>query len=125
MNTRSMLPTLAACCAVTLTGCSLRPSYQVRVINDSTSTVIAQLRRDRAMDSDEIMDRARVRPGAEAALGPAVADPLDPVDLLVSRPDDIQSIPLRHRLRRGSYTATIHDAPVSTWHRFTVTVEKD
>lgn len=120
---RAAIALLAA--AVLLPACSLRPTYQVRVINDSSNTLVAVIRRDRTLADDETLAQARVRPNAEVVLGPVEADPLDPVDLLISRPEDLQTLPQEHRLSRGNWTATVNDAPIETWHRFTVQISKD
>lgn len=116
----ALLPTLAL-----LPACSLRPSFEVRVENLSSSTVVAQLVRDRTLDGDEILAQARIRPDAAATLGPASADPLDPVHLRLARPEDLQSLPDNHKLSRGRWIATVTDAPITTWHRFAVSIEKD
>ncbi|MCA9304486.1 MAG: hypothetical protein KC996_10220 [Phycisphaerales bacterium] len=108
-----------------LPACSLRPTYQVRVVNDSNATVVAVVRRDRTLAEDETLAQARIKPGRTEVLGPVTADPLDPVDLLVARPEDLQSLPDAHRLSRGSWTATITDAPITTWHRFDVELKRD
>lgn len=119
----AMLVLLSA--AATLPACSIRPSYQVRVENNSSRTIVAQIRRDRTLDDDEILAQARIRPDEEATLGPASADPLDRVDLLVARPEDLQSLPQENRLSRGNWRAQINDAPISTWHRFEVQLTKE
>lgn len=124
MPSRLATPLLLAGLAL-LPACSIRPTFEVRVENLSSSTVVAQLVRDRTLDDDEILGVARIRPDAAATLGPASADPLDPVYLRVARPEDLQSLPDNHRIGRGRWVATITDAPITTWHRFAVSIEKD
>lgn len=111
--------------ALLLPACSVRPTYQVRVENTSSRTIVAQIRRDRTLDSDEILAQARIRPNQEATLGPATADPFDRVDLLVARPEDLQSLPMETRLSRGNWQAAVTDAPISTWHQFSVQLTKE
>lgn len=108
-----------------LGGCSVRPTYQVRVQNDSSSTVAALLRRDRPMQDDETLAQARIGPGEEATLGPVEADPLDPVELLIARPEDMQTSPRTHRLSRGQWHAVVGDASMDSWHSVSVQVNRD
>lgn len=116
---------LALAAAGLLTGCSVRPTYQVRVQNDSSSTVSAVLRRDRPMQDDETLAQARIGPGEEATLGPVDADPLDPVELLIARPEDMQTSPRTHRLARGQWQALVGDASMDSWHSVSVQVTRD
>ena len=108
-----------------LGGCSVRPTYLVRVQNDSSSTVAAVLRRDRPMQDDETLAQARIGPGEEATLGPVEADPLDPVELVIARPEDMQTSPRTHRLSRGQWQALVGDASMDSWHSVSVQVSRD
>ncbi|MFK7883948.1 MAG: hypothetical protein AB8F26_07185 [Phycisphaerales bacterium] len=125
MTTRRQLRAIPlALVAFSLVGCSVRPMYQIRIDNSSSGTVIAQLARDVSFDDDQVLGQVRVRAGDEATLGPVSADPLQRVELLVSRPGDLQSLPEKLRVSRGSWTATVTDAPISTWSRFRVQLTK-
>lgn len=107
-----------------LTACSVRPQYMVRVENNSSGTVVAQIVRDVSFEDDEVLAQERVRPNAVATLGPVAADPLQKVELLVSRPGDLQTLPETFKLSRGSWVAGVADAPISTWSRFRVQLTK-
>lgn len=110
--------------ALALPACSVRPMYQVRVENDSSLTLVAQITRDVSFEDDEVLAQTRVRPNQSAVLGPVSSDPLQHVELLVSRPGDLQTLPEKFRLSRGSWIATVSDAPISTWSRFSVQLIK-
>ncbi|MEM9372202.1 MAG: hypothetical protein AAGA55_01035 [Planctomycetota bacterium] len=120
----SRLFPLAAAVAIggCLTACSVRPRYMVRVENDSSGTVVAQIVRDVAFEDDEVLAHERLRPDDRVTLGPVQADPFDEVELFVSRPGDLQTLPEKFRISRGSWVATVEDASVSTWSRFSVRI---
>lgn len=118
----AVLPVMVALC---IGGCSIRPVYQVRVINKSGVTVAASLIRDVAMDDDQSLAQATILPGQQATLGPAPADPLDPVELVVTRPQDARTFNTGRRLRRGNWTATVHDSGMDSWNPLTVAVTRD
>ena len=122
MRTLIAVATLAV--LLTLPACSVRPMYQVRIENDSSMTLVAQISRDVSFEDDEVLAQTRVRPNQSALLGPVSADPLQHVELLVSRPGDLQTLPEKFRLSRGSWIATVSDAPISTWSRFSVQLIK-
>jgi hypothetical protein len=106
-------------------GCSVTPTYQVRVVNESNLTVEAALMNTRNIARQETMARARIGPNSEATLGPAEAAPLDPVELQIGRPEDLGVSSNRHRLRRGNWTATVRGSRADSWEPISVTVEKD
>lgn len=115
---------LAALLLAPLGACSIKPTYEVRVVNESGVTVVATIANTRNIARSETMARAVVRPNAEATLGPVEGVPLDPVELQVSRPEDMHTLPDRTKLGRGVWTATITDASGDSWNPFGVRVEK-
>ncbi|GEM_PF-1365280 len=121
---RSVAAASALLAAGLLTACSVRPQYMVRVENNSSVTVIAQISRDVSFEDDEVLAQQRVRPNADVTLGPVASDPLQRVELLVSRPGDLHTLPEKFGLSRGSWVARVTDAPVSTWTPFRVQLSK-
>jgi len=123
-RTRTLALASALAASALLPACSVRPMYQVRITNGSSGTLVAQISRDVSFEDDEVLAHARVRPNQQATLGPVSADPFQHVELLVSRPGDLQTMPEKMRLSRGSWIATVSDAPISTWSRFSVQLTK-
>ncbi|MCC5822957.1 MAG: hypothetical protein LAT64_04465 [Phycisphaerales bacterium] len=106
-------------------GCSVSPNYQVRVVNDSPVTVVASIVNNRSITQPETLAQARIRPNDEAVLGPVKAPPLDPVELRISQPSDMGTLPSRHRLTRGNWAALIAGSGADAWQPFSVQVERD
>ncbi len=121
MRTRPIAGLALAAC---LTGCSVNPTYEVRVVNESSMTVDAALTNARNLVRQETLASARIPPNREAVLGPIEAPPLDPVELRVARPEDMGATPERHRLRRGRWTATVAGAGQDSWEPVSVRVER-
>lgn len=107
-----------------LGGCSLSPTYEVRVVNESGVTVIAAITNTRNIARNETLAQATVRPNTEVTLGPVDGVPLDPIELQISRPEDMQTLVERTRLSRGVWTATVSDAAGDSWNRYAVRVVK-
>lgn len=106
-------------------GCSVTPTYQVRVVNESNMTIEAAVMNTRNIARQETMARARIGPNSEATLGPVDAPPMDPVELQIGRPEDLGVSSNRHRLRRGNWTATVRGTRGDSWEPIAVTVERD
>lgn len=107
-----------------LSGCGISPVYEVRVVNESAVTVVASISNTRNIARVETLARVTVRPGTVETLGPVEGVPLDPIELQVSRPEEMQSLPERTRLGRGVWTATVSDGLGENWNSYTVRVEK-
>ncbi len=112
---------LAAC---VLPACSVRPSYGVRVVNGSGVPIAASIVNTRSITRPETLAHARVAPGDEAVLGPVQAQPMERVELQIDRPGDMGTIPVRQRLSRGNWAATVTGGSDS-WDALSVAVEKD
>jgi hypothetical protein len=128
MNTRRLLaaaPAIACAVACLAGGCSVTPTYEVRVVNDSPMTVQATLTNARNLVRQEVIAEARLAPNSESVLGPVEAAPLDPVELRVARPEDMAMIPARTRLSRGRWTAVVSDAGDESWSPLSVRVTRD
>jgi hypothetical protein len=108
-----------------LGGCSVSPVYEVRVVNDSAVPVEASIVNTRRITQHEILASARVGPNTEAVLGPAQAPPLDQVELHIVRAAELGALPVRERLSRGTWQATVSKSPPEAWDSFLVTLEKD
>jgi hypothetical protein len=106
-------------------GCSMTPTYQVRVVNESTMTVDAAIMNTRNLARHEALARVRLGPNSEAVLGPVEAPPLDPVELQVARPEDMGVMARRHKLGRGNWKATVAGSGVDSWEPIAVSVERE
>lgn len=103
----------------------MRPTYEVRVVNDSSFTVDAVIMNTRNLARHESLARVRLAPNTEAVLGPVETPPMDPVELHVGRPEDMGVMARRHRLARGTWVATVAGARVDSWEPIALTVERE
>ncbi len=103
----------------------MRPTYEVRVVNESSLTVDATIVNTRNLARHETLARVRLAPNTEGVLGPVDTPPLDPVELHVGRPEDMGVMPRRERLGRGTWKATVAGARVDSWEPISVTVERE
>lgn len=123
--TRSRLCSVAtALLLAPLGACSMSPTYEVRVVNESSVTVVATIANTRNIARNETLAQATVRAKREVTLGPVVGVPLDPIELQISLPEDMQLLSERTRLTRGVWTATISDTSGDSWSRYAVRVVK-
>jgi hypothetical protein len=116
---------LCGACLPGLVGCSVTPTYEVRVVNESTMTVDATIMNTRNLARHEALARVRLAPNTEAVLGPVEAPPLDPVELQVARPEDMGVMARRHKLGRGTWQATVAGSGVESWEPISVTVTRE
>lgn len=87
-------------------------------------TVVATIANTRNIARNETLAQATVRAKREVTLGPVVGVPLDPIELQISLPEDMQLLSERTRLTRGVWTATISDTSGDSWSRYAVRVVK-
>lgn len=106
-------------------GCSITPTYEVRVVNESAMTVDAAIMNTRNLARHEALARVRLGPNSEAVLGPVEAPPLDPIELQVARPEDMGVMARRHKLGRGAWKATVAGSGVESWEPISVTVTRE
>ena len=107
---RSVVPLLAAIPAV-LAGCE----YSATVRNNSSKTVLAELKHDRFLAATATRGSAMLEPGDEAVLGPFKVDPLEPVTLQVRIMGDVFGGWQSERLEFGSETFIIENGTLESW----------
>ena len=127
MNTR----TLSRCSIVglvllstMLTGCSLSPTYTVRIDNDTSRTLRATLERRPTINEVIAMDSARVKPGTSRVLGPSKARPLERVYIVIGDRTDLHAMPESLELRRGEWVVTIDASSMTSWGTYQLQLKK-
>jgi len=108
-----------------LTGCSVNPTYTVRVINDSRTILNARIEHRPKFAEPITLGAINVKPGEEQTLGPVQSPPLERVVLLIGTTDDSISAPERFIIKRGSYVARISKGGSTSWAPFEVSLLKD
>lgn len=124
---RSKLPnglvlTLLLCL---LTGCSVNPTYTVRVVNDSRTNINARIEHRPKFANEVVLESVVVKAGDERTLGPVESPPLERVVLLISATGNSISAPEHYVLKRGSYTARISNGSSTSWSPYDISVTKD
>lgn len=126
MRTRSIIGLIsAAWIAIILGGCSVNPTYTVRVINDSSTNLNARITHDRKFDSDVILESMIVKAGEERTLGPVESPPLERVILTIAATGSSISAPEQKVIKRGSYTARVTRGGSTSWAPYEVSLTKD
>ena len=108
-----------------LTGCSVNPTYTVRVINDSRTTLNARIEHRPKFAEPITLGSINVKPGEERTLGPVESPPLERVVLLIGVSSASISAPESFVIKRGSYTARISRGTSTSWAPFEVSLLKD
>ena len=105
-------------------GCSLNPTYTVRIDNETNRTLRATLERRPTINEVISMDSARVKPGSFAVLGPSEARPLERVYIVIGDRTDLHAMPESVELRRGEWIVTIDAASITNWGTYKLQVKK-
>lgn len=123
---RALFPVLGVgLVAGALAGAGCAGGYSVEIRNESGRQVIARIVRDRAFDSDQVLEQAAVPDGQTVEMGPVSADPMERVSLRVSRPGDIGDVPNEHRLKRGYNAFVVGPGSSEDWSGFVVSPVAD
>jgi hypothetical protein len=110
--------------AATLTGCSLSPTYTVRVENESNRPLRATLERRPTINEIISMDSAKIGPNESRILGPSSARPLERVYLVIGDRTDLHALPESVELRRGEWVVTIDAGSMTSWGTYELSVRK-
>ena len=119
---------LVVLCLVTASmsiGCSVNPTYTVRVINDSRTNLNARIEHERKFDTSIMLESLTVQAGEERTLGPVESPPMERVVLTIAGTGSSISAPERFVIRRGSYTARISTGSSTSWAPYEVDLMKD
>lgn len=125
MRTRSAVLLGSVPLLLTQFACSVTPTYRVRVVNDSNTTLTASIVNTNSITRPETLAEARVSPKDEVVLGPVKAPPLEQVELRIGQPGDMGTLPVRNRLGRGNWKATVLTTHRDAWEPYSVSVEKE
>jgi len=123
LQTLILLFTLAS--VLILTGCSINPTYTVRVINDSTTNLNARIEHRPKFDGTVILESIAIKAGEERTLGPVESPPLERVVFLIGGSGSSISAPERFVIKRGSYTARVSKGTSTSWTPYEVDLSKD
>ena len=107
-----------------LTGCSINPTYTVRIDNETNRTLRATLERRPTINEVISMDSARVKPGTSRVLGPSKARPLERVYIVIGDRTDLHAMPESLELRRGQWVVTIDAASMTSWGTYQLQLKK-
>ncbi|MCR9074900.1 MAG: hypothetical protein NXI07_02565 [bacterium] len=108
----------------TLVGCSLSPTYTVRVENESNRPLRATLERRPTINEIIAMDSLKVKPNESRVLGPSTARPLERVYLVIGDRTDLHALPESVELRRGEWVVTIDAGSMTSWGTYELSVRK-
>jgi len=108
-----------------LTGCSLNPTYTVRVINDSTTNLNARIEHRPKFADANILESIVVKAGEEHTLGPVESPPMERVVFLIGASGSSINDPEQFVIKRGSYTARISTGTSTSWTPYDVSLLKD
>lgn len=119
-----LLASLMIAGTATLTGCSISPTYTVRVENVSNRPLRATLERRPTINEIISMDSAKVGPNESRILGPSTARPLERVYLVIGDRTDLHALPESVELRRGEWVVTIDAGSMTSWGTYELSVRK-
>ncbi|MBL4809113.1 MAG: hypothetical protein JKY43_03525 [Phycisphaerales bacterium] len=111
--------------ALLLTGCSIKPTYTVRVLNDSTTNLNARIEHRPKFADAIILESITVKAGQEQTLGPVESPPMERVVLLIGAAGSSINDPEQFVIKRGSYTARISTGTSTSWTPYNISVLKD
>lgn len=110
--------------SLALTGCSISPTYTVRIDNDTSRTLRATLERRPTINEVIAMDSGKVGPNESRVLGPSTARPLERVYIVIGDRTDLHALPESIELRRGEWIVTIDAGSMTSWGTYELDVRK-
>lgn len=125
IRTQIILLLLAVVAVLMLTGCSVNPTYTVRVINDSRTNLNARIEHERKFDTSIMLESLVVKAGEERTLGPVESPPMERVVLTIVGTGSTIAAPEQHVIKRGSYTARISTGSSTSWAPYEISLTKD
>lgn len=110
---------------IALGGCSVNPTYTVRIINDSTTNLNARIEHQRKFDTAAMLESVVVKAGEERTLGPVESPPMERVVLFIGGTGSSITAPEQFVIKRGSYTARISRGSSTSWAPYEISLLKD
>lgn len=110
---------------ITLSGCTVLPTYTVRVDNQSSKAIMARLERRPTMNNMVEMASAHVSKKSSKVLGPMEAPPLERVYIVIQSPSDLHALPDSHKIKRGNWVVTISDGSSTSWGAYEISVRRE
>jgi len=107
-----------------LTGCSISPTYTVRVDNETNRPLRATLERRPTINEVISMDSGKVGANESRVLGPSTARPLERVYIVIGDRTDLHALPESVELRRGEWIVTIEAGSMTSWGTYELSVRK-
>lgn len=99
--------------------------YTAIVRNDSSKTVVVEVRHDRFLAPTSQRGATQLRPGDSTTLGPFKVDPLEPMHLRVRIVGDVFATWLEKRLESGEHAFVIEDGSIETWEAIVIRRDVD
>jgi len=110
---------------IVLPACSVNPTYTVRVINDSRTSLSARIEHHPKFADAIILESILIKAGQEQTLGPVESPPMERVVLLIGGSNSSITDPEQFVIKRGSYTARVSRSTSTSWSPFDVSLLKD
>jgi hypothetical protein len=129
IRARSIAQALTWACVVLaplvlLGGCSINPTYTVRVDNETNRTLRASLERRPTINEIITLESGKVGPGESRVFGPAEGRPLERVYVVIGDRTDLHAIPESVELRRGEWIVTIDASSITSWGTYQLEIRK-
>lgn len=124
MKTSTAIFVLLISCVCVLTGCSLNPTYTVRVDNQTNRPLTASLERRPTINEIITIESGRVGPNSSRVFGPGQGKPLERVYIVIGDRTDLHALPESVELRRGEWIVTIDAGSMTSWGTYELDVRK-
>ena len=107
-----------------LSGCSINPRYTVRIDNNTNRTLHATLERRPTINDRIRMESGRIRGESSRVFGPAEAQVLERVYIVIGEQTDLHAMPESIELSRGEWIVTIEPGSVTSWGTYELEVRR-
>jgi len=108
-----------------VSACLAACGYTTTVRNDSSKTVVAEIKHDRFLAPTSSRGSVQIEPGGSATLGPFKVDPLEPMHLRVRVVGDVFGTYLEERLEPGTHAFVIEDGTLQSWEAIYIRRDAD
>ncbi len=124
LNLRFIAAVALPLLALGLTGCSINPTYTVRVDNQTNRPLRAAIERRPTINEIITVESGRVGPNSSRVFGPAQGKPLERVYIVIGDRTDLHALPESVELRRGEWIVTIDAGSMTSWGTYELDVRK-
>jgi hypothetical protein len=108
-----------------VSACLAACGYTTTVRNDSSKTVVAEIKHDRFLAPNSFRGTAQLAPGDSVTLGPYKVDPLEPMHLRIRIVGDLFGAILEERLEPGTHAFVIENGTLESWEAVQIRRDAD